>query len=498
MSYQGLPAGFTVAEPPKAAPAPFHGLPEGFAVQSGDVPKPNSFVDAIRSIPGGLTKGVAAIAGLPGDLENLVNRGQTALGDKIVRSLGGQPAPNGYAPPSILPTSSDIEGAASAPTGGFYEPKTGVGHLAETAAEFAPSALSPGSAAIRLARVLVPAVASEGAGAATKGTQAEPYARAAAALLGGGLVETGRNIPEALANSRTIAAVPSSQDLRAAATNAYQRAADAGVVINQGAVQRTAADLGNRLADAGIDPTLHPRAVAAHGRLAGAGAEGDQTLNQMDTLRRVAGAAAGSTDADERRLGRMIIGHIDDFVQNLSPADVAAGDSPTATQALTDARGLWARQAKGGQLDNLIDRAQTRAETVGGSGLENALRVQFRQLAMSDARMRGFTPEEQDAIRTVARGGPIGNAMHLVGKLAPTHAITALGEMGAVAANPMALAIPAAGMAGRIGATAATMRNARMASALARNGAPLQLMQPNVSRAALLSQLLASQANSSQ
>lgn len=133
--------------------------------------QPNSWADAARAIPGGLVKGVSALAGLPGDLQQLIVGQKTPLG---------------------LPRSQEIGEAVAAPAGGFYKPQTTAGEYAETISSFAPAALSPGSAASRVARVAVPGTMSETAGQLTEGTAAEPWARIGGALLGGGITEAVR------------------------------------------------------------------------------------------------------------------------------------------------------------------------------------------------------------------------------------------------------------------------------------------------------------------
>jgi hypothetical protein len=126
--------------------------------------------DMLRSLPGGLLKGAAAMAGLPGDLQQLIVGQKTPLGP---------------------PGSQQIGETIAAPAGGFYQPQTTAGQYAETAMSFAPAALSPGSAPMRAARVVIPSVASETAGQLTKDTPYEPYARMGGAILGGGLTELG-------------------------------------------------------------------------------------------------------------------------------------------------------------------------------------------------------------------------------------------------------------------------------------------------------------------
>lgn len=422
--------------------------------------------DAIRSVPGALAKGITGIVGLPGDVE----RGLTWLADKATGVTPEERKSADSARPGLpLPTSEVLNNTVSAPFSGMYEPQTTAGKYADTIGQFAPAAAAPGTLATRLARVLVPGGTSEAAGQAAEGTALEIPARIGGALLGAGAIGGARQALQPRAG-----APPTTEQLRGLASAAYDRAHNAGVVIPQDRVQQMAAALRGEMRTEGLDPTLHPRATAALGRLEGIA--DNQSLRDMDVLRRVARGAAGSNDRDERRLGRALVGGIDDFVENLGPSDVLSGNAPEATAALGEARRLYSRTARAETIDRLMERAATRAETVGGSGLENAIRVEFRQLAQNERRMRGFSPDEQEAIRNVARGGPIGNASRLVGKLAPTNAMTILGSLGATAINPLAASVPAAGLLGRGVATAITQRNARLAQELMRRGevAPAQ------------------------
>ena len=82
-------------------------------------------------------------------------------------------------------------------TGPFYQPKTIVGDYAQTVGEFVPGALlmPEGSLATNALRYgLLPALSSETAGQLTKGTAAEPWARAAGGILGAA-ANTWRDLP---------------------------------------------------------------------------------------------------------------------------------------------------------------------------------------------------------------------------------------------------------------------------------------------------------------
>lgn len=409
-----------------------------------------TLADMIRSVPGGLTKGASAVAGLPGDVNALLDAGANAVTGANISTRS-------------MPTSEEIGGAASKPFGGFYQPKTTPGKYADTIAQFAPAALAPGNALLRAARVAVPGAASEVAGQATEGSSLEPVARVLGAVAGGAGLGAARN---ALLHPKTP--IPSTADIKAASTAAYKQAEQAGVVVGKGRIHQLGQEINQAVTDAGIDPTLHPRATAALNRVINS--EGDLSFKRLDILRRVANTAARSMDDDENRIAHVILDHIDDFVENLRPGDVLSGDPEAAAKSIKQARSLWAKQARSDTIDTLLERAKNRAEVVGGSGLENALRVEFRGLAQNEGRLKRFSAEEQDAIRKVARGTFTGNTMRTLGKLAPTNLISILGELSAYAVDPKAVGIPIAGTLGRMVATGMTKKNALAASELVRAG----------------------------
>jgi hypothetical protein len=190
-----------------------------------------------------------------------------------------------------------------------------------------------------------------------------------------------------------------------------------------------------------------------------------------------------------------MIAQLDDALERLTPGDVIAGNVAEGTTALREARALWTRGSKAETIEKLIQRAETRAGQYSGSGMENALRTEFRQLAMNDKKMRLFSPEEQRAIKLVSEGAPLTNAMRWVGKAAPTGIVSSGVGIGTTAAfGPWGMALPAAGLAGRGAATALTKGAANKAALTMRAGsagipkaAPLSPAQANALRAFLLS-----------
>ena len=274
--------------------------------------------------------------------------------------------------------------------------------------------------------------------------------------------------------ARPKSPVPGLDELRAKADQAYQAAENSGVAIKPQRFSQVVSDIKNKAIQEGLDPTLHPGATAALKRLEDSASQGlPQTFKGAETLRKILKGAASSNSKDERRIAYIITDKYDDFIRNLNPSDVVSGDTTVARESIKTARDLWTRMSKGEVVETLMERAANRSSQFSGSGYENALRTEFRSLIQNPKRFRVFNKAEQEALKKVARGGPIENALRMIGKAAPTGIVS--GSLGAGAGfavgGPMgAAAVPLAGAAARIGATQMTKNNALIASQLMRGG----------------------------
>lgn len=138
--------------------------------------------DIARSIPAGVARGIAGMAGLPRFGADLVDSGVAWVGDALGMGRGSDAGPS----IQIMPSADTVTGAIEGATGKLYQPKTRAGEYARSIGEFLPNAIVPGTWAQRaIAGVLAPAVASEAAGGAFEGSNLETPARIAGALTGG-------------------------------------------------------------------------------------------------------------------------------------------------------------------------------------------------------------------------------------------------------------------------------------------------------------------------
>lgn len=293
-------------------------------------------------------------------------------------------------------------------------------------------------------------------------------------------------------------AAPSIEDLKTQAGALYDAARNSGVTMNQKGTISLSDEMFQIARDEGlVSPT--GRIASSYPRINDVlktfddFANGSMDVSQMQATRRTLQDAAKSADAGERRLGTIMLKKFDDVVDQGVPQ-------------LKDANALYHRAKKGELIDTAIELAGSRAGQFSGSGFENALRTEFRNLdrQIIKGQLKGITDEEAAAIKKVANGGPLENAARWLGKFAPTGVIPAIGAGGGMFAIGNAIGGPAAGgiaagtalgsgaLARKI-ATGMQSKNAAIASALMRRGgtAPvLSVGQKRIAQALLNSGLI--------
>jgi hypothetical protein len=349
-----------------------------------------------------------------------------------------------------------------------------------TGAEMTPLRRALASAA-EIAAGQIPYLATGPVGAGVK------LAGASAALGGfGDLVggETGKTIgslaalPLALRSKPTgpkPSPAPSGDDLAATVKQSYKAAEDAGVVFKQEALQDLSKSVNAKMAAEGLTEGLHPAALAATKRLEAEAARGPMTFEGADKVRQVFNRYLGSAaNKDDRRLLYMIRDELDGLINNPSAASVLMGDARAASDAILKGRSAYSRMSLSNDIEAMIEKAKIKSVNYGASGFENALRREFVKFAANERRMRMVPEYVQDAIKKVAAGGTMDNILRSVGKFTPKGVISGALHGASIVSNP-AIGIPLAGvtMAARVGATKATLRNARLAAELARRGAPI-------------------------
>ncbi len=252
---------------------------------------------------------------------------------------------------------------------------------------------------------------------------------------GGAIGGVVRGVANSLGSKMARASIPTNEALKDAANAAYKAADDAGVIIKPESTMRLSQAVKADLADFGYDPALQPGIAAVLNRLDGLDGQ-NVTLKGLDTIRRVAGNAARDfNNPSQQAAASKVIEKIDDFIADVGPNDVLAGNAKEAGNAMMKARSLWTRLRKSEKLDEAMLKA------------------------------------ERAAAEKVVRGSAGQNALRLAGKLSPqgNGLMAALGIGGAMA-NPAIGALSLGGMAAKSLADRATLKNAQALSELIRSG----------------------------
>lgn len=160
-----------------------------------------------------------------------------------------------------------------------------------------------------------------------------------------------------------------------------------------------------KIANMGLDKTLHSDTWAALENMLGRRGK-PMTLSELHIIRQIAqDASMGQLKRDASKAG-IIVDEIDKFVNGLKSADASGGPN-----ALLEGISLWAKASKTATLESAMERAGNAA-----SGLENGLRNEFRKLLNNPRTARLFTTEERNLIQGVVRGSVLANLTKLAGK----------------------------------------------------------------------------------
>lgn len=276
---------------------------------------------------------------------------------------------------------------------------------------------------------------------------------------------------------------PTTEELRALGNAGYQAVEDAGVQVSPGSFARRH----QRIVDAlrnntGFDElpgpgSLTPKAARVNQIMTQASEEMAQDptsalpFRSLDQMRRQAGAAAASMDKTDSRAGMEIINELDDYVRNLGPGDVVAGDVDALQTALPKARETWARMSRSQMIDDALAN-----ENNYRSGGSSAIANQFARILRNPGAMRGFSEAEKEVMQRVVRGTVPERLLNYAG--------SGLGMMGQVAGGAAlgggllgGLIGTGTAIASRAGSEALTRRNAEIARAVVANGGLKQIPQ---------------------
>jgi hypothetical protein len=309
---------------------------------------------------------------------------------------------------------------------------------------------------------------------------------------------------------------PTSTQLQAAYRQGYDNVRDMGVDYAAPRVAEMARGLKLDLEKEGILANLAPKTHHIVDGLSTPPEGGVAPIAGLESARRAL-LNVGS-DPTEREAARRAINALDDFYKRAAAPGgeglVVAGPAAAAAEQQAANRGNYAAFKRSRDLTGIEYATGLRTKaTNSGLNLDNNVRGKVTSLLTNENKVRGYNPEEIAALEKVVEGDRVRNSLRFYSNLAGGG-----GGMGAVVSGAVAgtaggsvggvpvvgglagAAIPASGVAARLGAGALAKRSMRLADELIRSRSPLyeqmmndpkmQVISPE-RRAALVRALLA-------
>lgn len=287
---------------------------------------------------------------------------------------------------------------------------------------------------------------------------------------------------------------PSMDDLRNAATAAYQRADNAGVRISPEAFTEFKDATIASMREGGLHRagalSLTPKGAALANIMDEMVPTDGRSIpfQDLEMLRRQAQGVAGDfTNKADAAMGRRVATSIDEMIDNLDASKIVGDGDPAALrEAIQEARTMWGRLRGSEKIQQIIDDAASYR-----SGFESGIKNGFGKLLrrINSGKERGFTEAQVKAIRSIVDDGVSGQLLRQIGKLGfsldgGSNALTSLLGMGAGAAVgglPGALGLTIAGTGARkLGARRAGQLAQGMQGMIARGGLPEATAGPGI------------------
>lgn len=467
-----LPPGFVLDQPASSD------LPAGFVLD-----KPSMLEDAAKSVAAGLGSGTISTVGALGDLRSLASRGLDAAGSRLgfdpstfkdaaYKAAQFTPATSFIA---NAPTSQQVRALATDPiVAPEYQPQTALGGVLKTGAEFLPAmAGGPENLATKfLTRVAVPALTTEAAGALTKDTPAEPYARVAGALAGGAGAS---KLANSMAEARALrAATPALADVKSEATNAYDTLTNRNIAIPipQSALDVLALDIKTSLNAKGIRPSTAQSIHNAVEEIKTPATAGAADVADLVAARQNVKGLLSSPDAN--KAGAFIaLQKIENAIEQNSPGTMRT--IREADKNYAAAKGVEA-------LDKRVAKAELRAAGEhSGANVGNKIRQQVTNY-LSSNESKYISAETRADLEKIVKGTWTQNGMRAVANL-----LGGGGGLGMLAGGtagyeaggwPGALAGAATGRAFKIANNRSVVKQAERAAEAIRRRSPLGQQTP--------------------
>lgn len=374
---------------------------------------------------------LAGIGAVPGAAAGVAGLGLTDLG---VGAYNLAATPFG-APPMTMPSESIRQAYEATGMPGTRQPATPMQRIYSTGLEAAVPGGVTAKALNVTAKTMKPGLARDVVTEMGRGAKGQAIGGAASGAATQTAIEGGETDPTklflislaagaggSLAGGKTPRPVVTGQDIRAGAQQFYRKMDQAGVRFSENASDTLADDLENTLRS--LPPSISSRSrnqVLRVIRDLRNRPQNELSFEQLDVLRSDLGKAAynqttGQIDDTAALLAAKVQDELDDFIDNVTPAQITAGNVKTATDAVKEARMQWRNARKGEILEQVLTDVELKS---GKRPAIDALKDRLEPIVANTRLMSKFTPDEQEVLKSLQRGTPTEKALMVLGKFAP-------------------------------------------------------------------------------
>ena len=288
--------------------------------------------------------------------------------------------------------------------------------------------------------------AAEGATAVT----GSPLAGVAAGLVAGTLGGAAASKLAARTGQLPTSSV-TIEDIKNRATQSYKSVEDLGVAIKPKSVLDMLNNAENTLVKGNFNPLLdtHKPVAQVLSQLRAMTGTQRVSFTKLEQMRAAAGGLKTANDAATRKFAGDLVDELDNYIGSLKSNDLIAGQGGLgqAVSSVQSARKDWRNMSKATILEDALNVTEARALDAKAS--ENELiRRQLINLVANKKKIGQFSEAEQNAIKSVARGGKGDPLLSLIARFNPErNTLMQYGSVAGAAINPLSMVVPAAGFA---------------------------------------------------
>lgn len=162
-------------------------------------------------------------------------------------------------------------------------------------------------------------------------------------------------------------------------------------------------------------------------------------FNKIEKLRSIATNLSNDADSNTRRLGKVMVEGVDDYIGSLTGRDIIAGKEglDKSVQAVMAARKDWRAASKAQVVQDAFDVAEARANNPKKSEAE-LVRTQLENILANKKKRNMFNEAEVNAMKAVVGGGPIETFLSILARFDPRKSHLSAGATGgAVVYDPV-------------------------------------------------------------